>query len=137
MAANASRRAVGDAYLALIHRFPLRPLRSGADLGAAIAVVDSLVSRDTLAQDEQDYLDVISRLIEDYEDTHDPLPELSGVEALRFLIEENRMSQSQLSRETGLPVTTLSEILNGRRGISPRVRTALAKRFKVGPELFL
>ena len=39
--------------------------------------------------------------------------------------------------DTGIPVTTLSEILTGKRGISPKVRTALAGRFKVAPALFV
>jgi HTH-type transcriptional regulator/antitoxin HigA len=36
-----------------------------------------------------------------------------------------------------LPVATISEVLNGKRGISPRVRQALAERFKVSPALFV
>jgi hypothetical protein len=37
----------------------------------------------------------------------------------------------------GHPLTTLSEILTGKRGISPKVRTMLAGRFKVAPALFV
>src|SRR5262249_41618306 len=120
-----------------IREFPLRPLRSEAALESAIAMVDTLTDRAELSPDEQDYLDVLARLIEDYEDAHDPLPDLTGVEALRYLIEENGLSQAQLSRETGIPVTTLCEILTGKRGISPKVRAALAERFKVVPALFV
>ena len=40
---------VGDRYLELIHRFPLRPIRSDAELDRAIEVIDSLVDRDDLA----------------------------------------------------------------------------------------
>src|SRR4051812_1534937 len=92
-------RAVGDPYLSLIRGFPLRPLRSDSDLEAAIAMADALVDRAELLPEEQDYLDVLSKLIEDYEDEHDPLQDITGVEALRFLIEENGLSQSQLSKE--------------------------------------
>jgi HTH-type transcriptional regulator/antitoxin HigA len=137
MPTKTTRHAVGDLYLNLIRAFPLRPLRSDADLDAAVAVIDSLVDRGELAPQERDYLDVLARLVEDYEDEHDPLPELSGVEALRFLIEENGLSQAQLARDTGVPVTTLNEILTGKRGISPAVRKALAGRFKVAPTLFV
>jgi HTH-type transcriptional regulator/antitoxin HigA len=112
-------------------------LRTDDDLNAAISVADSLLERGALMSEEQDYLDVLARLIEDSEDEHDPLPELSGPEALRDLIAENALSQAQLSREVGVPVTTLSEILSGKRGISPKVRSALAVRVKVDPSLFL
>ena len=51
-----------DRYLDLIRRFPLRPLRNGAELDAAIAVIDELIDRPTLTAPEQDYLDVLSDL---------------------------------------------------------------------------
>jgi HTH-type transcriptional regulator / antitoxin HigA len=137
MLAKTTRHAVGAAYLDLIQQFPLRPLRSEADLDAAIAVIDSLTDRNKLTLDEQDYFDVLARLVEDYEDEHDPLPEMTGVEVLRFLIEENELSQAQLSKETKIPGTTLCDVLTGKRGISPKVRAALAKRFKVAPALFV
>lgn len=130
------RRSVApDPYMALIRAFPLRPIHSEAELDAAIAVIDALSDR-ALEPGEQDYLDVLATLVEAYEDAHDPLPALSGVEALRFLIAQNGLSQAGLARETGLPETTLSEILSGKRGISPRVRTALGLRFAVAPSLF-
>jgi HTH-type transcriptional regulator/antitoxin HigA len=137
MSAKTARRAAGERYLDLVRAFPLRPLRSDADLKAAVAMVDALVDRSDLTEEEQDYLDVLALLVEGYEDTHDPLPQVTGAEALRFLIRENALSQARLSRETGIPVTTLSEILSGKRGISPRTRAALAERFKVAPSLFV
>ena len=133
-----SKSAVASGlYLDLIRKHPLRPLRSDADLDRAVAMVDTLTDGRALASDEDDYLEVLSRLIEDYEDEHDPLPEMSGVEALRYLLEENGLTQSQLSDETKIPVATISEILHEKRGISPRVRNALAKRFRVAPTLFV
>jgi HTH-type transcriptional regulator / antitoxin HigA len=137
MPTKTPRHAVGDLYLNLIREFPLRPIRSEADLDGAIAMIDTLTDRSELCPDEQDYLDVLSKLVEEYEDEHDPLPDLSGVEALRHLIDENGLSQSQLSKDTGVPETTLSEILTGKRGISPKVRKALAERFKIAPALFV
>lgn len=137
MPAKTQRHAVGDRYLKLIQELPLRPLRSEVDLEDAITMIDSLIDCGTLAPEQNDYLAVLSRLVEDYEDEHDPLPELSGIETLRFLIDENGLSQARLSKDTGVPQTTLSEILTGKRGISPKVRAALAERFKCDPSLFI
>ena len=135
MATRTRRPAGRDPYMNLIRAFPLRPLRTGADLDAAVAVVDALTDRE-LVPEEQDYLDVLATLVAAYEDAREPLPELNGVEALRWLIAENGLSQAGLSRDTGIPETTLSEILSSKRGISPRVRSALARRFAVAPSLF-
>lgn len=130
-------KTVGDLYLRLIEQFPLKPLRTDADHERAIAVIDSLIDREDLAVDEEEYLEVLSRLVEDFEAETDPVGDLTGVEALRYLIRENGLTQRQLSAETGIPVATLSEILNRKRGITPKVREALAKRFRVRPDLFI
>lgn len=128
---------VGKPYLDLIRRFPLRPLRSEADLDGAIAVIDRLTDRGNLSAQEEDYLEVLAGLVEAYEAEHDPLPRMTPVEALRFLIEQNRLTQAELAQQTGLAVATLSEILNEKRGISPKARAALAQRFRVSPALFV
>jgi HTH-type transcriptional regulator/antitoxin HigA len=135
--AHAVQAPVSNVYLTLVVSFPLRPLRSDADLDRAVAMVDTLTDRKELTPEEADYLEVLGRLIEDYEAAHDPLPEMSPVEALRYLLEENGLTQAELCEQVGLPVATLSEVLNGKRGISPRVRQVLAERFKVSPVLFV
>jgi HTH-type transcriptional regulator/antitoxin HigA len=127
---------VSDSYLALIREFPLRPLRSEADLDAAIAMTHKLIDRKDRDAGENDYLEVLAGLIHEYEAETNPLPELDPVAALRFLIEENELTQAQLAEQTGLAVTTISEILNGRRSFSPKTRKALAERFRVSPSLF-
>ena len=131
------KTAAGHLYLKLVKEFPLRPLRSATDLDRAVAVIDLLTDRDELTPEEEDDLEVLSRLVEDYESEHDPLPKMSPVEALRYLLDENGLTQAQLSEETGIPVATVSEILNRKRGISPKVRGILAARFKVAPALFV
>ena len=129
--------AAGDRYLQLIREFPLRPLRLAADLNSAVAMLDAATDRGELDEDERDYLQVLAGLVHDYESEHDPLPDMSPVEALRYLLDENGMTQAQLSEQTGIAVATISEILNDKRGISPTVRKALARRFKVDAALFV
>jgi HTH-type transcriptional regulator / antitoxin HigA len=121
-----------ELYFNLVRRVPLRPLHSGADLDRAVAMIDALTDRAELSPEEEDYLEVLAGLVEDY-----PLPAMSPIEALRYLLDENGMTQAQLSAQTGIAVATISEVLNEKRGISPKVRTALASRFKVDPALFV
>jgi HTH-type transcriptional regulator/antitoxin HigA len=71
----------------LIRKFPLRPIRSEAELDRAIAMVDALSDRESLTPDEHDYLLVLAQLIEQYEDERYPIPAISGVPMLRYLIE--------------------------------------------------
>src|SRR5258708_3211615 len=52
------------AYLILIQCFPLRPIRTDAELDAASRIIDELIDRDDLSLAERDYLDVLSDLVE-------------------------------------------------------------------------
>ena len=53
-----------ETSLALIRTFPLRPLRSEAELDEATMVLDALVVKDTLTAAQADYLAVLSDLVE-------------------------------------------------------------------------
>src|SRR5205823_5286538 len=87
----------GTRYLALIREFPLRPIRSEAELDQAIAVIDALSDRAELAPEERDYLLVLADLIERYEEEHHPMPPVSGAAMLRHLIEAKGATQVQVA----------------------------------------
>src|SRR5262249_54512625 len=105
-----TRARRGDnSYLALIRRFPLRPIHSESELDAAIAVIDALVVREDLDLGESDYLDVLSDLVERYEDKHHPIGDASEAELLAFLINQRGVKQVEVARATGIAESTLSE----------------------------
>jgi HTH-type transcriptional regulator / antitoxin HigA len=125
------------AYLALIREFPLRPIRSEAELDRAIAMVDALSDRKSLTPDEHDYLLVLSGLIEKYEDERYPIPAISGVPMLRYLIESKGVARAKVAAEAGIAESTLSEILAGKRKLGIKHVDRLAGYFKVDPGLFI
>jgi HTH-type transcriptional regulator/antitoxin HigA len=51
-------------------------------------------------------------------------------------MEEHALTQAELVRGTGVAVTSLSEILNGKRRISPGIRARFAEYFGVSASLF-
>jgi HTH-type transcriptional regulator/antitoxin HigA len=124
-------------YLKLIGRFPLRPLRSDEELEEATEVAEALDFRDDLTSEERDYLDVLIGLIERYEDEHHPIPDVSGLEALKSLIEFRGVSQSEVARGAGIADSVLSEILHGKRQMGLKTIEALAGYFRVKPGLFI
>jgi HTH-type transcriptional regulator/antitoxin HigA len=124
-------------YLALIQELPLRPIRTEAELDRAIAMVDALGDRETLAPDEHDYLLVLSGLIEKYEDERYPISAVSGVSMLRYLIQSRGVPQAKVAAEAGVAESTLSEILAGKRKLGIRHVTILVRYFKVDPGLFI
>jgi HTH-type transcriptional regulator/antitoxin HigA len=123
-------------YLALLRGFPPRPIRGDDEHRRAIAVVDGLLDRSELSRDEEDYLDVLGLLIADYEDSIYEHPEFAPVERLRHLMEEHALTQAELARRAEVAVTSLSDILNGKRRISPRIRAKFAACFGVSDSFF-
>src|SRR5262249_17529870 len=105
---NPSVSAPDERYLELVRQVPLRPIHSEAALNRAIAMIDSLLDLAKRDADEEDYLDVLSDLVEKYEDEHDPMPPASGSEMLRFLIESQGTTQAKVAAETRIAESTLS-----------------------------
>lgn len=131
------RRGAGEGYLALIREWPLRPIRSEAELDGAIAMLDALGDRETLSPDEHDYLLVLSSLVEAYEDAHHPSPAIVGLPMLRHLIESRGVPQARVAAEAGIAESTLSEILAGKRKLGIKHVRALAGYFRVDPGLLI
>lgn len=126
-----------DRYLALIRRFPLRPIRAAAELDAAVAIVDELIDRDALSPPEQDYLDVLGDLVEAYEAVAVPVRPVGDAPLLRFLIQQKRVTQAGVATGTGVPESVISEILSGKRTLNRTQIGKLARFFHVEPGVFL
>ncbi len=123
-------------YLELIKQFPLRPIRNDAELDQAIRMVDALLDKAHLELEEEDYLEVLSGLVHQYETDAHPESPLPDAEMLQHLIEAKGVSQTALSQETGIAVSTISEVLSGKRALNRRLIGSLAEYFGVSPNVF-
>jgi HTH-type transcriptional regulator/antitoxin HigA len=107
-----------DRYFELVRQFPLRPLRTEADLNAAIAVIDELIDQPRLTLPEQDYLDVLSDLVEAFETETIPIRPVNDAELLHFLIEQKSVTQAAAATGAGIAESTISEVLTGKRTLN-------------------
>jgi HTH-type transcriptional regulator / antitoxin HigA len=125
-----------DSYLDLVRQYPLRPIRDDADLAVASAVIDRLSEYD-LDAGQQDYLDVLTDLVEAYEDEHVVIPDAPGPDVLRMLMETNGIGQSELHRKTGIAQSTISAVLSGQRSLTVQQMVTFGKLFRVTPDAFM
>jgi HTH-type transcriptional regulator/antitoxin HigA len=126
-------------YLNLVRRFPLRPIRGKRHLAEAMKIAGHLATYDegALARGEQDYLDALTVLIEDYQRRlAADLPRVTPLAMLKHLMEERGMNISDLGRVIGSQ-SNASLILSGQRSISKRVMQRLGQYFAVDPGAFL
>jgi HTH-type transcriptional regulator/antitoxin HigA len=80
-------------------------------------------------------LDTLGTVVHAWEEQHYPMPKLEGADALRFLMEEHDLSQSDLPEVGSQGV--VSEILEGKRELNVRQIRALSRRFGVSPSVFV
>lgn len=82
-------------------------------------------------------VDVISHMITQYDENHEePSQKGSGIDALKFLMEQHGLDQSDLKSEIGSQ-GVVSEILNGKRQLNISHIKKLAERFHVTPATFI
>lgn len=133
---NAQVKRMATHFTALQRDVPLHPIRNAREYGEAVAAMNRLL--DAGAADEKhplaDLVATLGQLIGAYDDQHYRLPATSGAEVLKFLMEQNGLTQSELPDVGSQGV--VSEILSGRRQLNLRQIRALKKRFGVSADAF-
>lgn len=81
-------------------------------------------------------LDVVTTFVHDYEERNVAMPEASPAAALRFLMDQHDLRQTDLADVFGSQ-SNVSEVLNGKREINARQARELAKRFGVSSAAFV
>ncbi len=124
-----------DEYRRLLQAFPPRPIHDERQLEATEGQLDQLLGlrERTPAQDE--YLDLLSDLVRDWEAERVAIPSVSGIEVVKFLCEQHGLPQRALVPIFGTP-SIVSEVLAGRRALQTKHIEGLARLFHVSPAAF-
>jgi HTH-type transcriptional regulator/antitoxin HigA len=116
---------------------PFLAIRTEREYDVAVARLNALV--DDVGDNSKDtryrLIETLSVLIEAYDREHHRMPDASGIEVLRFLIEEHGLTQKDLPEIGSQGV--VSEMLAGRRILNVRQIQALAARFGVDAGAFI
>jgi HTH-type transcriptional regulator/antitoxin HigA len=101
-----------------------------------LAMLEELDKKPKLTPAEQRLTELLTLLIEDFEEKAYSLKPASPTEVLSQLIEANDLRQKDLTDVFGTP-SIVSEVLNGKRGLTIAHIKKLSRRFHVSPEVFL
>jgi HTH-type transcriptional regulator/antitoxin HigA len=131
--------SVSEKYLALIKSFPLRRIKSEAELDRAAAVMRELTRHgsDRLSAPEADYLEILGNLIEEYENAHHPIEDLPAHEMLAASMQAKEVNQTELAKATGISVSIISELLSQKRSFNVAHIEKFCAYFGVGPSAFI
>jgi HTH-type transcriptional regulator/antitoxin HigA len=115
---------------------PFVAIRTAQEYEKAVKHLSALV--DEVGDNPKDpryrSIETLSVLIGAYDREHYRLPEVSGIEVVRFLMKEHGLTQSDLP-EIGTQ-SVVSETLSGGRQLNVHQIRALAARFGVDPGAF-
>lgn len=125
-----------DRYLELIRKHPLRPIRNDHELDTAVHMLNFLLDRGRLAADEKDYFDVLTDLIQKYEDEHIVFERQPDSAMLRHLIEAKGVTQAQVAKDCQIAESTISAVMAGTRKLTRGHISKLAHYFHVGTGVF-
>lgn len=122
-------------YQELIDQFTPRLIRSDEEYWETQAVMDRLIDKMELTDDELDYLSLLGMIIERYDRENNVFPESRGVELVKVLLEDSGLRQKDLA---GIfkSESIVSEVLNGNRHMTVEHIDGLAKFFQLPRDLF-
>ena len=124
-------------YQKLLAKVQPLVIRSEREYRRLMQVVEELMERTEadLPEEEGRLLELLSMLLEEYEDRVRPLPKTDPGKMLAYLMEERGLKSSDLAGV--MPKSRVSEIVSGKRAVSKEQAKGLAAFFRVPVELFL
>ena len=123
-------------YQNLLVEIAPRPIRTKTQYRKALRQLERLmVPHPNRVQGEM--IELLATLVEQYEAREHPTPKLPPHATLAELIEAREISQVELAKVTGISKQTVSNMVNGRRGISKANALKLAAYFRAPAETFL
>ncbi|MCE2668736.1 MAG: type II toxin-antitoxin system HigA family antitoxin [Microcystis sp.] len=124
-----------DKYLELLKQYPPRPIDNEEDLEMMQQVINRLLDKPQLTAEEREYLNVLGALIYEYEENQEPIPDIYGLELLKFILEERNLQKQDLL-SIFESKSTLDDILDGQQELTPVYIQKLANFLNISPDLF-
>lgn len=113
----------------------IKPIRTEVDYHQALERLDKIFDAKA-GTPEADELELLSILIERYEDEHDQFDYPDPIEAIKFRMEQLGLNQTDLSAVIGYK-SRVSEILNRKRKLSLAMIRALAAKLSIPSDVLI
>ena len=122
-------------YARLLAKIPPKVIRSERENEYYVQALYDLDQRKSLTREERELADLLTLLIEDFEERNYSLPRAAPLDILAFLMEQHRLKQKDLVDVFGTR-SIVSEVINGKRELNKEHIRKLSERFGVSPEVF-
>lgn len=124
-----------DRYGQLLMNALPHVIRTDEENERCIATLEVLLNRDRLSSEEKELADLLTVLIEKYEERYRIQPSSTPAERVRHFMDAHGLKPADMLAVFGTK-SVVSEVLSGKRELSKAHIRALSKRFNVSPEIF-
>lgn len=131
-----STLTISPEYEALLRKVAPKVIRTEKENEAYTEILYELDRRTAkLTAAEKELAELLTLLIEDFEEKRYRLPRARPLEVVRFLMEQHNLLQKDLVDVFGTR-SIVSEVLSGKRELNKDQIARLSARFHVSPEVF-
>lgn len=113
----------------------IKPIRTKRDYEQALKTIEKLWDSPAKSE-EADTLEVISILVDEYENKHFPIEMPDPIEAIKFRMEQMNLTQKDVSKYFG-GENRVSEVFNRKRPLTLKMIRALYQNLHVPAEILL
>ncbi len=114
-----------------------QPIQNDREFDRMAARLEALdFAKRKLTREEKALREILAALIEVYDETHHHIPKQPPYEIVKHLMEQRGLKQADLVPVLGSRAQ-VSDLVNGKRGISKAQARKLAEYFGVSAELFI
>jgi HTH-type transcriptional regulator / antitoxin HigA len=121
----------------MIERGAPRVIHNDEELEVYTKALFGLTSIDHPTTAQAEAIELLSLLVERYESQRYPIPAADPVSVLRFLMDQNGLSQRDIVQDIGGSESLVSMIMNGQRNLTVDHIRNLSARFHVSASVFI
>lgn len=112
-----------------------KPIRTEADYEAVLEEIDTLLDAKP-GSPEEDRLELLSILVEAWEDEQYPIGPPDPIEAIKFMMEQKGLSRKDLEPYIG-PRSRVSDVLNRKRPLSLNMIRKLSTELGIPADILI
>ena len=136
---HAEKQKLPGQFEALVRMMPPQAIMDDIHYENTLEMIDRLMTARRLTSGQALYLETLVQLVQAYEAERYAIKtsDISGLDSLKHLMEQNNMNGSDLARLLGIHPSMGSKILKGERSLTVDHLRRLSEHFKVSPKLFM
>lgn len=133
------RQKLPGRFQDLVRMLPPQAMIDDIHYQNTVAIIDRVMASGKLTKGQALYLETLVQLVQAYEASHHAIDtaDISELDSLQHLLDENAMSASDLARLLGVHPSMGSKLMKGVRSLTVDHIKKLSARFKVSPEIFI